>query len=204
MNWALKGYNTVWILLQISFVNSSALSLWYWTVCKSSRFSSAMQREWWDSKEGRRISRRNEESGSKARPRGRKAAGPVVEERGAGEQADKYFSLDAKKYFSSTREIFSRSRPYILQRPLWQGRSQTLRPGIVDILQTGKHFSSSFHSGIVVTTQYFGIMFKTCQWISKLCDQPIVKNTIRVGGSTGLYAVYTVDNVDMVYTVEMV
>ena len=97
----------------------------------------------------RRISRRNEESGSKARPRGRKAAGPVVEERGAGEQADKYFSLDAKKYFPSTREIFSRSRPrnFNSQHPLWQGRSQTLRPGIVDILQTVEHLSSSFHSG---------------------------------------------------------
>ena len=59
-------------------------------------------------REGAKISRRNEESGSKARPRGRKAAGPVVEERGAGEQADKYFSLDAKKYFPSTRrDIFS-------------------------------------------------------------------------------------------------
>ena len=106
----------------------------------------------------RRISRRNEESGSKARPRGRKAAGPVVEERGAGEQADKYFSLDAKKYFPSKREIFCRSRPrnYILQHPLWQGRSQTLRPGIVDILQTVEHFSSSFHSDIVVKTKYLG------------------------------------------------
>ena len=47
------------------------------------------------------------------------------------------------------REIFSRSRPrnYISQHPLWQGRSQTLRPGIVDILQTVEHLSSSFHSG---------------------------------------------------------
>ena len=62
------------------------------------------------------------------------------------------------------REIFSRSRPrnYISQHPLWQGRSQTLRPGVVDILQTVEHFSSSFDSDIVVTTQYFGIMFKTC------------------------------------------
>ena len=37
--------------------------------------------------------------------------------------------------------------------------------------------------------------------------KPIVKNTIRVGGSTGLYAVYTVDlvcTVDMVYTVGLV
>ena len=32
----------------------------------------------------------------------------MVEERGAGEQADKYFSLDAKKYFpSAKRDIFS-------------------------------------------------------------------------------------------------
>ena len=75
-------------------------------------------------------------------------------------------SLSTQRSISLRREeIFSRSRPrnYILQRPLWQGRSQTLRPGIVDILQTGKHFLSSFLSGIVVTTQYFGIMFKTCQ-----------------------------------------
>ena len=74
-------------------------------------------------------------------------------------------SLSTQRSISLRREeIFSRSRPrnYILQRPLWQGRSQTLRPGIVDILQTGKHFSSSFHSGIVVKIQYFGIMFKAC------------------------------------------
>ena len=170
MIWALKGCNTVWILRHISFVNSSALSLWWYDTGRSASVHNSHRQcnendEIWRKAGRRKISRRNEESGSKARPRGRKAAGPVVEERGAGEQADKYFSLDAKKYFPSTREIFSRSRPrnYILQRPLWQGRSQTLRPGIVDILQTGKHFSSSFHSGIVVTTQYFGIMFKTCQ-----------------------------------------
>ena len=72
-------------------------------------------------------------------------------------------SLSTQRSISLRREeIFSRSRPrnYILQRPLWQGRSQTLRPGIVDILQTGKHFSSSFHSGILVKTQNYGIMFK--------------------------------------------
>ena len=161
MIWASKGCNTVWILRQISFVNSSALlSLWYDTGrlhALTILIGNAMRMMRFKGR--RRISRRNEESGSKARPRGRKAAGPVVEERGAGEQADKYFSLDAKKHFPSTREIFCRSRPrnYILQHPLWQGRSQTLRPGIVDILQTVEHFSSSFHSGIVVKTQYFGI-----------------------------------------------